>query len=409
MSRKKPELLSPASDASCLQAALAAGCDAVYVGLKNFSMRSTAANFSLPALRRAAALCHGRGVKLYLALNSQLYQHELRRMRAQLAAVADVIDAVICWDPAVIDACRQLGLAIHISTQASVANAAAARFYRELGATRIVPARECTLPELQRMGRQAGIEIEVFAHGAMCVSISGRCYLSQDSYGKSGNRGECLQNCRRPFRVVCTDGEGDYEVEEHALFSAKDLCTLPFLDQILDAGVAALKIEGRNRPADYVACITDAYRRAIDAWAAGSLDQDLKQSLVEQCRRVYNRSFSDGFFLGRPISDFTQEDGNAASERKELVGKVINYYRKARVAHIWVQQHSIEEGERILVMGPSTGAVQQVARNIRYEDAPERTPSQTITLLMEQPVRANDEVYRLVPRDSKLSTTTPHT
>lgn len=400
MPRRKPELLSPASDATCLKAAIDAGCDAVYVGLKDFSMRSGAANFTLPALRRAAGLCRSHGIKLYLTVNTQVYQHELRRLDARLAAVAGLVDAVICWDPAVIEACRRHGIAIHISTQASVANATAARFYRALGATRIVPARECTLPELRRLRRQAGIEIEVFAHGAMCVSISGRCYLSQDSYGKSGNRGECRQNCRRPFRAICSDGEGDYEVEDHYLFSAKDLCTLPFLDQLLDAGVDALKIEGRNRPADYVAGVTSAYRQAIDAWAHGTLDQELKAALVEQCHSVFNRDFSSGFFLGRPITDFTDTDGSKATEQKERVGKVINYYRKAGAAHIWVQNYSIREGDRILIMGPTTGVVKQVARNIRCENDPARNPSQTVTIALDTAVRANDEVYRLVTRST---------
>lgn len=400
MPRRKPELLSPASDATCLRAAIDAGCDAVYLGLKDFSMRRSAANFSLPALRRASKLCRSHGIKLYLTVNTQIYQHELRRLDARLAAVANLVDAVICWDPAVIDACRRHGIAMHISTQASVANAAAARFYRALGATRIIPARECTLPELQRLRRQAGIEIEVFAHGAMCVSVSGRCYLSQDSYGKSGNRGECRQNCRRPFRVVCSDGDGDYEVEDHYLFSAKDLCTLPFLEQLLDAGVDALKIEGRNRPADYVACITSAYRQAIDAWARGALNQELKTALVEQCRSVFNRDFSSGFFLGRPITEFTDTDGSKATEQKERVGKVINYYRKAAVAHIWVQNYSIAEGDQILIMGPSTGVVKQVARNIRCQNDPARNPPQTVTIALDRLVRANDEVFRLVPRST---------
>ena len=331
-----PELLAPAGDRQSLLTALNAGCDAVYVGGKTFSMRGAPENFTISGIRRAAGLCHERNASLYVTVNTIVYDTELSALNRLLDGIADSIDAVICWDPSVIVGCVQRGIPFHISTQASVANSASALYYKQLGASRIVLARECTLADIKRISKNVGIKLEVFAHGAMCVSESGRCFLSQDTYGKSGNRGACLQNCRRPYRVICQDGPGDYEVfpGDNHVFSAKDLCTLPFIEKLLESGVASLKIEGRNRPPEYVDTVIRAYRTAIDAWRDHELTDDLKHRLVEDCRKVFNRDFSAGFYLGRPITEFTEVENNAATERKSLIGKVLNYYKKSGVAHV---------------------------------------------------------------------------
>ena len=408
--RRAPELLAPAGDAAALTAALKAGCDAAYVGAKSFSMRGAAGNFTLSALRRAADQCHSRQACLYVAVNTIVYDGEQRTMLRLLDRLAGVADAVICWDPAVIAGCRERGIPIHISTQASVASTAAARFYRDLGAERVVLARECTLADIRAIGRRAGIGVEVFAHGAMCVSISGRCFLSQLSEGSSGNRGLCRQTCRRPFRVICQDGPADFEVfpgDSH-VFSARDLCTLPFLDQLLDARPVSLKIEGRNRPADYVDTVIRAYREAIDAWTRGQLDDDLKRDLAERCRRVFNRQFSDGFYFGRPIADFTPVQNSAATEKRSYLGRILNYYARSGIALAALHNGPLRDGDTAVIIGPTTGSVRLQAQGVRLEETHDgHRTALTATFAVPERVRAGDALYLVRPAAPTTPTTTP--
>ena len=398
-----PELLAPAGDSQSLVTAVKAGCDAVYVGGKSFSMRGAPVNFTVAGIRKAADFCHSNGVSLYVTVNTIIYDKELAAMGRFLDGIAGSADAVICWDPGVIVGCLQRGIPFHVSTQASVSNSASALYYKELGASRIVLARECTLEDIKRIKRNVGIELEVFAHGAMCVSESGRCFLSQSTYGKSGNRGECLQNCRRPYRVICQDGPGDYEVfpNDNHVFSAKDLCTLPFIEKLLESGVASLKIEGRNRPPEYVDTVIRAYRTAIDAWRDGALDDVLKSRLIEDCRKVFNRDFSAGFYLGRPITEFTEVENNAATERKSLVGKVLNYYKKPCIAHVSLLADTVADGETLVITGPTTGLVRVTASAPRVEPptAPGEPP--TATFKVSEQVRPHDTVYKLTARNKK--------
>ncbi|MDD4098124.1 MAG: U32 family peptidase [Lentisphaeria bacterium] len=393
MKRYRPELLAPAGDAAGVSAAIAAGGDAVYVGLKQFGLRGGAGHFTLAGLARASRQCREHGVRLYLTLNTQVYERELPRLDRLVTRVAPLVDAVIAWDPAVLASCRRHGVAVHLSTQGSVANTAAAELYRSLGVSRIVLARECTLAEARLIQARSGVEVEVFAHGAMCVSISGRCFMSYDSYGRSGNRGECVQNCRQAYHVVAADGPGEYLVEGQQVFSARDLCTLPFLDQVLAAGVSALKIEGRNRPADYVATVVGAYREAIDAWRDNRLTEAVKAELTERCRRVFNRGFSEGFYLGRPIQSFTEHENNQATERRELAGTVLNYYRRAGVVRVWLRHRPVAVGDSLVIMGPTTGVVRGQVEQLRTEEDAQRRPPLTATMPFPARVRAGDQVY----------------
>ena len=395
---KKAELLAPAGNRTALAAAIQAGCDAVYLGMKSFNMRGAPTNFTTAQLKAASALCRDRGVRLYVTVNTIIYTRELSKLQRLLDDIAPYADAVICWDPAVIMGSRERNIPVHISTQASIANTQAALYYKQLGAERLVLARECTLREVAAIRKQANIEIEVFAHGARCVSESGRCFLSQDTLGLSGNRGLCRQNCRRPYRVICQDGPGDYEVypNDNHVFSAKDLCTLPFIDKLLDAGIDSLKIEGRNRPPDYVHTVIAAYRQAIDAWAAHQLTDDLKKELVAKCRSVFNRDFSNGFFLGRPITDFTENENNAATRKRTLVGKIINYYQKSGIARLWLQNGTISDTEDLVIMGPTTGVVECHVDAFRREDDPTLSPQATATFPCPVKLRANDAVYKII-------------
>ena len=265
MKSKKPELLSPIQDYTSLTAAIDNGADAVFFGIKGFNMRAGAKNFTTGDLPKIVKIAHKSNVKTYLAINIIVYEEEIKKIVDILKKVKKSgIDAIICWDFAIIQIAKQLGIEVHISTQASIANSETAEFYRKLGATRVVLARECSLDQIKEIKKHTKAEIEIFIHGAMCVSMSGRCFMSQFLYGKSANRGECMQPCRRKYIIKQIDGGKELELGEDYVMSPKDLCTIDFIEKILDVGVDCLKIEGRNRSPEYVATVTGVYRKVID-------------------------------------------------------------------------------------------------------------------------------------------------
>ena len=399
---RRPELLAPAQDFTCLQAAINAGCDAVYFGIDGLNMRSAAHNFRSADLPELSSVCRAAGVRAYLALNTIVFPGELATVAALLDAAVGRVDAVICWDPAVIQACRERGHAIHISTQASVANVQAACFYRDQGAVRIIPARECTLEDVVAIRAGAGVEVETFIHGAMCVSYSGRCFLGQDAFGKSGNRGGCLQPCRREYRITEVEEGHEYILGQDYVMSAGDLCTLPFIEELVAAGLDAFKIEGRNRNPEYVDTVVRCYRRAIAACLAGTLSAELKASLVDELQRVYNRTFTAGFYHGRPIGSFAASRRSQAEYRKEYVGIVTNYYDRARVAAVRVLSNTFRVGDELLIQGRTTGQVRCRVGSLRVEGvAVTEAPRDLVTLPLEQLVREGDRVYVLVLREGK--------
>ena len=407
--RRRVELLAPAGGPAQLRAALDAGADAVYLGLRAFNMRVGGAhNFSPRALPAAAALAHGRGAKVYLTLNSIVFDGELRRMRRMVAAAAPHVDAVLASDWAVVAACRERGVPWHASTQMSCSNTAAAAFLADNGARRIVLARECTMEEVARIARamrRRGVEIEVFVHGAQCVAVSGRCFLSHEAYGASACRGECQQPCRRLFRIVREDANpgsdrplAEYSVGAHAVFSARDLCSLPFLGEIVAAGVSSLKIEGRARPPEYVSTVVGAYRRALDAVQDGSFSPELAAELVERCGTVYHRAFGTGLFHGRPAAGraaFAGDDENLATRRKRTVGVVEKDWPRAGMAQIRVQDHPFSLGDELSIQGPTTGEVRVEVTSIRRDDEVLETAERGSWATVPRParVRPGDKVY----------------
>ena len=409
----KPEIMSPAGDWVSLRAALDAGCDAVYFGVQGFNMRARADNFTAASLGRIARLCHAANARAYLALNTIVYEGELGKVRALLArARAAQIDAVICWDFAVIGQARRLGLPVFASTQMSVSNSAALlQLYRNFDIKRFVLARECSLVDIKKirrnlfktLGAQAReIEIEVFAHGAMCVSVSGRCFLSQFEHGKSANRGECLQTCRREFIVRDVLRGHELALGNNYILSPKDLCTLPFIEKLIDAGAASLKIEGRNRSPEYVATVTAAYRRAVDFYfdyrAARDFKHrfdDLKKELLENLARVYHRGFSTGFYLGKPIDQWHDIEGSTATTRKEYAGVVSNFYKNHSAAEIRVESTEFAPGDEIMFQGATTGVFSQHVKTIeinrmRVERA---CKGALVAVKADRHVRRGDKVY----------------
>lgn len=395
-----PELLAPAGDMTSLQAALDAGADAVYLGMSTLNMRQMATrNFTEESLPEAARRCRARNVKLYLTLNSILYEQELVKLEHLLDFAAPHIDAAIVADWAAVEACKRRKIPFHISTQMSCSNSLAARFMVEQGASRIVLARECTLAEAAAIAK-TGIEIETFVHGAICVAVAGRCLLSHEAYGCSSSRGECHQPCRREF-LIQEVREGDnanatFRIQPHTVLSARDLCSLPFVDQLMFAGIASFKIEGRARNPEYVKTVVSAYRRAIDAVAKNQFTPELASELVAACARVYHREFGIGLYYGRPGAEqFTTTDLNQATTKKLHVGLVENYYPKARIAHIVIQDQAIACGDRLSIQGETTGVVELTLSELRRDaELCERAERGTwITFPCEQRVRTGDKVF----------------
>lgn len=406
----KPELISPAGDWTSMRAALDAGADAVYFGAEGFNMRAASKGFSPGDFGGIARLCRSHGAKAYLALNSVIYDAELGEMDKTVAAAkAAGLDAVICWDLAVIEACRRHDMPIHLSTQASVSNIEALRFYASLGARMIVLARELTLEQTAAITKIIEIEklpvtVESFVHGAMCVAVSGRCFLSQELFGRSANRGECVQPCRRSYRIADVEEGFELELGSDYVMSPKDLCTLPFLDKLFDAGIGAFKIEGRNRSPEYVATTTAAYRRAIDFIAAHRSDENfaeayrsLADGLEKELKKVYNRGFSEGFFFGKPANAWAQRSGSAATETKSYVGIVRKYFSKAGVAEILVHAPSVDSGATLSIQSSATGLVTVPAAELHLDGrhANRIEQGQTFTVRCDR-VRKNDKVYVLL-------------
>ncbi len=400
MSTKKniPELLAPAGDFSMLTAAIKARADAIYFGISGLNMRAAASNFELKEIKKIVEFCHQHKVKAYCTINVIIYEKELLLLEKILKALKQAkIDAIICWDLAVIKKCRELKIPIHLSTQASVSNSQSAKDWKKLGIKRIVLARECSLEDIKEIKKKTGLEIEVFVHGARCISLSGRCFISQELFGKSANRGECLQPCRREYLV--TDEEGkQIKLENNFVMSAKDLCALPLLNQLIF--VDSLKIEGRNRKPDYVFKVVSVYRKALDAIKTKKFSQKLITELTSQLKEVYNKDFSTGFLIDYPHHQRCNVYGSKATTEKVQIGKISNYYKKNQVAEFKVECKSISIGDKLAFTGPTTG-YEEIIVNEMYNDLGKINQAQKgeiITLKIGFLVRKNDKVYLVKKR-----------
>ncbi len=414
---KKPELMSPAGDMTSLIAALEAKADAVYFGIADINMRASARNFSIDDLETISTTCKKYNAKSYLALNTIIYDSEFNKAKniIKLAKKAG-IDAVICWDFSIISLALEEKMPIFISTQMSVANSQALIFlYKTFGIKRFVLARECTLDEIilikkelkTELGAKAEeIELEVFVHGAMCVSISGRCFMSQFAFNSSANRGECRQPCRREFEIKDIRDGKEFLIGKDYVMSPKDLCTLPFLDKILDAGVESLKIEGRGRSPEYVKIVTESYRKFIDFYYknkdSSNFSQKIKELKTELMKRldsVFHRGFSNGFFFGRQIEDWSEGNGSKSSHRKVQIGQVTNFFRKVNVAEIKILNEGFKVNEELLFIGKTTGvkelevvSIEKDAKAISFAQKGE-----VVGVKLRGLVREGDEVFKLVP------------
>ena len=382
MTRKDLEIMAPAGNFECLHAAIQGGADSVYFGVERLNMRSHSANnFRMSDLKEICSICREHGVKSYLTLNIVLYNDDLEDMRQTLDAAREAgITAVIASDMAAILYAREIGLEVHISTQLSVSNFEALKFYSRY-ADVIVLARELNLhqvKEIKECIRKEGItgpsgrpvEIEMFAHGALCMAISGKCYLSLHEYGASANRGSCYQICRRGYEVTDLETGNRLVVDNKYIMSPKDLCTIEFMDKIIDAGVTVFKIEGRARSAEYVKRTASCYRRAADAVCDGRYSPELAAELKKELSEVFNRGFWDGYYQGARLGEWSEVYGSKATRKKVYSGKITNWFGKIGVAEILVESAPLKTGDRILVMGPSTGVVEMNVSEIRVDLKP---------------------------------------
>ncbi len=404
------ELMAPAGSFEALQAALDNGADSVYFGIEQLNMRAVSSiNFTEEDLGEIVRRCRERGVRTYITLNTILYDHDMALMRRIVdRAAAEGVSAIIAADHAAIAYARSKGVEVHMSTQANITNAETVKFY-SLFADTMVLSRELTVSQVKAIVDSirrenilgpAGelIQIEIFAHGALCMAVSGKCYLSLHTHNSSANRGACRQNCRKKYYVTDEDGQ-ELLIDNEYIMSPKDLCTIDILDQVLDAGVRVLKIEGRGRAADYVATTTRCYREAIDAWKAGAYSREKVERWLEQLGTVYNRGFWNGYYLGQELGEWTEDHpGSHATQKKIYIGQGQNYFSKTGIAQFKVEAFSLAPGDEILITGPTTGAQTLTLAGLMVGDQPanEARKGDQCTFPTPFKVRPSDKLYKLV-------------
>ena len=393
----KPELLSPVQDFVSLKAAIDAGADAVYFGIKELNMRIGAKNFELKDVPKVIQRCHKNKVKAYFTLNTIIYDDEIEKIEKILKRLKkEKIDVIICWDYSVIRECEKLNLSIHLSTQAGVANFETILFLKNKikNLKRVNLARELSLEQIKNIIKKIRqnrlkIEIETFVHGAMCVSVSGRCFLSQEVFNKSANRGECLQPCRRKYLVKDVEEQHEFDLGEEYVMSPKDLCTIEIIDKLITVGINVFKIEGRNRSPEYVKVVTECYREAIDNPTGD------KRKLLKKLESVYNRGFSTGFYFGKPMNEWSKAYGSKATKKKIYLGKVLNYYKKVKVAEVLLETNGLRLNDTIMFQGNKTGVVEDKVVSIEVHNKKIKLAKkgQRVGIKIKNIVRENDKVF----------------
>lgn len=408
--KKQVELMAPAGSFESLRAAIQAGANSVYFGVDQLNMRVRSSNtFTINDIPEITAICKFNGIKSYIAVNTILYNHDITIMKCIVdASKKHGVDAVIASDPAVLKYAKTVGIPVHISTQANISNIQSVDFFSEY-ADVMVLARELSLKQVETIihdikrqnitgpsGNLVGVEI--FIHGALCMAISGKCYLSLHSDFASANRGACIQNCRHKYLVTDKETGTEFEVDNEYIMSAKDLCTIDFLDQLIDSGVALLKIEGRGRSADYVYTVTRCYREAINACQNGTFNAGLVEGWKTRLATVYNRGFWDGYYLGRKMGEWSNDYGSKATRKKIYIGRGLRYFNKAAVGEFLMETQSLSTGNEILITGPSTGVIQTVVKEIRVNDTPQDTvkKGETFSIALSSAIHPSDRLYKLV-------------
>jgi len=403
------EVMAPVGSRESLSAALNAGADAVYFGIGRLNMRSRSANpFTIDDLKEIAAICKEHGVKSYLTVNTIVYGEELEEMRQIIDAAKEAqISAVIASDVAVMTYCRKVGQEVHLSTQLNISNVEALQFYAQFADVAVL-ARELNLTQVEEIykgilsrdikgpsGKR--VRIEMFCHGALCMAISGKCYLSLDNEAKSANRGACLQLCRRSYTLTDTETGTQLEIDRKYIMSPKDLKTIRFIDRMMNAGVRVFKIEGRARSAEYVSTTVKCYKEAIQSVIDGTFTEEKKDEWDKRLATVFNRGFWDGYYLGQRLGEWNDNYGSMATERKTYSGKITNYFSRIGVAEVKVEACDFKVGDRLLIIGPTTGALYLDATEIRYDLQPaqEALKGQLVSIPVSQKIRKGDKLFKI--------------
>tara|TARA_R110002050_G_scaffold260734_3_gene400570 strand:+ start:11627 stop:12886 length:1260 start_codon:yes stop_codon:yes gene_type:complete len=407
---QKIELMAPAGNFESLQAALDNGADSIYFGVEQLNMRARASiNFTLEDLPEISKRCHAKKVRTYLTLNTIIYDHDLSLVKTLInkAKEAD-INAVIAMDQAVIMAAREVGMEVHISTQINITNIETVKFYA-LFADTMVLSRELSLRQVKKITVQIEkeqikgpsgklIEIEIFGHGALCMAVSGKCYMSLHSYNSSANRGACKQNCRKKYTVIEQETGFEMEIDNEYIMSPKDLCTIDILDQVADSGIKVLKIEGRGRAPEYVAHVISCYREAIDSLQSGTYQKEKVITWMQNLEKVYNRGFWNGYYLGQKLGEWSDGSGSHATQKKVYIGKGTHFFPKPQIGEFKIEAYDISIGDTILITGPTTGAKEIEVNDMMVNDEKltKGTKGDLVTIPLGFRVRPSDKLYKIV-------------
>ncbi len=404
------EIMAPVGSRESLAAAIQAGANSVYFGIGQLNMRSHSANhFTIDDLRDIASTCNSHGIKTYLTVNTIIYDGDIDTMHEIVDAAKEAhISAVIASDVAVMTYCNRIGVEVHLSTQLNISNIEALRFYAQF-ADVVVLARELNMDQVAAIYRQIEeqhicgpkgelIRIEMFCHGALCMAVSGKCYMSLHNANRSANRGECVQICRRSYTVTDNETGNQLEIDNKYIMSPKDLKTIRFIDRMMESGVRVFKIEGRARGPEYVYTVVSCYREAIGSVIDGTFTEESKDGWDERLATVFNRGFWDGYYQGQTLGEWNKHYGSAATEKKVLVGKVMKYFSKLSVAEVAVEATTFDRGDRLLITGPTTGVMYLDATEIRYDLHPVDTAQQgwRVSIPVSGKVRPNDKLFKLV-------------
>jgi putative protease len=407
------ELLAPAGNFESLMAAIQGGADAVYFGVGKLNMRAgSSKNFSVSDLEEIRKISDQHGIRVYVTLNTVMYNEDLEYAKEIIEAVhRNRIDAIVASDFSIINYAKSLGVKIHISTQANVSNIESLKFFASF-ADVIVVARELSLEQVRDLCAQVDeqnitgpggerIKIEAFAHGALCMAISGKCYLSLHEKNKSANRGECNQLCRRGYTVTEKEEGYQLDIDNEYIMSPKDLSTISFIDKLLEAGVKVFKIEGRGRPPEYVKTTTACYREAIDSWKEGIFSDQKVEQWEERLKSVFNRGFWEGYYMGRKTGEWSRKYGSSATRRKVYIGKGMNYFSKIGVAEFLMETKDLKVGDEILITGPTTGVVETIVKEIRVDLKPvkQTVKGDRFSIPVDNMIRRSDKLYKIMSTD----------
>lgn len=410
--KKKVELLSPVGDFSCLKAAINNGADSIYFGIGQLNMRArSTTNFNIENINEISNICKKKNVKTYLTINTIIYDHDLSFVKKIIfQAKKYEIDAVIVMDQSVMNYAYNIGMNVHLSTQVNVTNTESVKFYSNFSDA-IILSRELSLVQIKNIIKYINknnikgpsgklLKIEIFVHGALCMAISGKCYLSLHYYNSSANRGACKQNCRKKYIVINKENNSKLELDHEYIMSSKDLCTISFLDKIINTGVKILKIEGRGRSPEYVSVTTSCYREAIDSIYNKTFNKKKIVFWIKRLKKVYNRGFWNGYYLGNKIGEWSKVSGSLASQKKIYLGRGIHYYTNKKIAEFLIESYTLKIGDKILIIGPTTGVKKIKVDYIMVKNIFKKKvfKGQICTIPVKFKIRSSDKIYKLIKK-----------